>query len=124
DSAKTIDAQLMSLRSSISDLAYQVDSDKTKTAAALGSGVFLFLLAALAAYDLFLSKSGVWFTKGVSHNLLGWIALGLAVGSLILLAVGLARVGRRDVVLDVKLDRMEQEYAQLLERRKKLCSAN
>src|SRR5262245_29207882 len=95
DTVESIDAELIRLRSSISDLSYQVDSNKTKTAAALGSGVFLLLLAALAVYDLFLSKTGVWFTKGVSRNVLAWVAVGLAVASLSLLALGLTRARQR-----------------------------
>src|SRR5438876_1092041 len=45
DNIKFLDTQLEEMRSDISDLGYQVDSYKTKTAAALGGGVFLLLLA-------------------------------------------------------------------------------
>ena len=36
DKVESLDAQLNDLRSGISDLGYQIDSYKTKTAAALG----------------------------------------------------------------------------------------
>jgi hypothetical protein len=112
----TLDAQLRNLRSSISDLGYEVDSYKTRTAAALGAGVFLLFLAAGAAYDLVAGKGGAWSFLGVTRQTLVWIAGGLGAGAVILLLVGFRRVKLSDSGLRAKLDLMEREYAELLER--------
>ncbi|MEK6320102.1 MAG: hypothetical protein AABN33_00320 [Acidobacteriota bacterium] len=117
DHVEPFDAQLKNLRSSISDLGHQVDSYKTKTAAALGGGVFLLFLAAGAAYDLVVHKSGSWLMLGVTRETLIWIACGLGGGAIVLLLFALVRVRRRDSNLDVRLDQMEQEYAEMLERK-------
>lgn len=116
DTAESADAQLRNLRSRISDLGHQIDSYQTKTAAAFGGGVFLFLLAAGAAYDLVVGKSGVWSTLGVSRDALVWIAGVLGVGSIGLLAFALVQRSRRDARLDSTLNQLEQQYAELLER--------
>lgn len=115
ESAESIDAQLTNLRSSISDLAHQIDVYKTKTGAALGGGVFLLLLAAGASYDLIVGKSAAWSMIGMTHQTLISIATALVVGAILLLAIGLLRTKHRDPGLDIKLDQMEQEYAELLE---------
>jgi len=117
DRTESIDAQLSSLRSSISDLGYQVDSSKTKTAAALGLGVFLLLLAGGAAYDLIAGKRGVWLMLGVTREALIWIAAALGCTGIILMIFGFRRVSRPDLRAKAKLEQMEQEYADLVERR-------
>lgn len=114
-SAEPVDAQLMSLRSNISDVAHKIDVNKTKTGAALGAGVFALLLAAGAGYDLIEGKAAAWSMVGVTRSTLTLIAIALAVTGVLLLAIGLLRVRRRDASLDIELDRMEQEYADLLE---------
>ena len=119
ESPEAIDAQLTSLRSSISDLAHQIDLYKTKTGAALGGGVFMLLLAAGASYDLFVGKSATWSMIGMTHQTLTSIATGLVVGAILLLAIGLLRAKRRDPGLDIKLDQMEQEYSELLDQKKR-----
>lgn len=110
------DAELQSLRSKISDLGYQIDSYKTKKAAAFGLGVFLLLLAIGAVYDLVTGHSGVWMTLGISGDNLTWIAGGLGVVSLALLGFGAGLVMRRDKSLPARLEEMESEYAELVER--------
>lgn len=117
DNVESLDVQLKNLRSNISDLGYQVDSYKTKTAAALGAGVFMLFLAAGAAYDLVAGKVGVWLILGVTRETLVWIASGLAVGATILLMLGFRWVRLSDAGIRAKLDLMEREYAELLERR-------
>jgi hypothetical protein len=117
DELETIDTQLKNLRSSISDLAYQVDTYKSKTAAALGAGVFLAFLAALAAYDLVTGKGGVWLALGVTRETLVWLARGLGVSAAVLLMVGLRRARMSDGDVRARLDSMEREYAELLERK-------
>ena len=110
---ESIDAQLASLRSSISDLAHQIDIYKTKTGAALGGGVFALLLAAGAGYDLIGGKVAAWSMVGITHSTLVTITISLAVTGILLLTVGLLRVNRRDPDLDIKLEQLEQEYAEL-----------
>ena len=117
DSLERLDAQLQNLRSGISDLGYQVDSHKTKTAAALGAGVFLLFLAVGAAYDLVVGKGGVWLFLGISRKTLVWTSSGLGVGAMILLLIGVRLVKQADTGLRARLDFMEREYAELLERR-------
>jgi len=116
DNVEPPDAQLEKLRSSINDLGHQVDSYKIKTAAALGGGVFLLLLAAGAAYDLAAHKSASWLMLGVTRGTLTWIAYGLGSCSIILVFLAIVRIRRRDTNLDVRLDQMEREYAEMLER--------
>jgi uncharacterized protein YoxC len=117
DKSESLDAQLNNLRSTISDLGYQVDSFKTKTAAALGLGVFSLLLAGGAAYDLVAAKSGVWLTLGVAREDLVWIAGGLGAIAFVLLVIGFLRVKRSDGSVKTRLEQMEQEYAELVEQR-------
>lgn len=109
------DAELQSLRSQISDLGYQIDSYKTKKAAAFGLGVFLLLLAIGAVYDLVTGNSGVWMMVGVTRDSLNWIAGGLGVVSLTLLGIGASMILRADKNLASKLDEAEREYAELIE---------
>lgn len=120
NSVASIDGQLKNLRSSISDLGHQIDSYKTKSAAAAGAGVFLLLLAVLATYDLLTGKSRVWQVQGLSDETLVWIAITLGTAAIILLAYAFLRTRRRDRSLDAKLDLMEQEYAELIEQRSRL----
>lgn len=117
DHVETVDAQLKSLRSSISDLGYQVDSYKTRTAAALGAGVFLLLLAALSAYDLIVGRGGVWLMVGLNRATLIWITSGLGSCATILLLLGFHRLSRSDIGARARLDQMERQYAELVERR-------
>jgi hypothetical protein len=117
DNAEPRDAQLAELRSSINDLGHQVDSYKTKTAAALGGGVFLLLLAAGAAYDLVARKSASWLMLGVTRETLAWMAYGFGTCAVILVFLALVRIKRRNINLDVRLDQMEQEYAEMIERK-------
>jgi hypothetical protein len=112
---QSIDSQLNNLRSSISDLGHRIDSHKTTTAATLSGGVFLLLLAAGAAYDLVAGKSAVWLALGMTREDLIWVASGLGGGAMLLLALSFVRLRGRDRSLDARLDRMEQEYAELLE---------
>jgi hypothetical protein len=117
DNVEFLDTKLKKMRSSIIDLGYQVDSYRTKTAAALGGGVFLLLLAAGAAYDLVSGKVGMWLPLGATRQTLVWITCGLGAGATILLVFGFRRVRRSEISVKVRLEELEQEYADLLERR-------
>ena len=116
DNVEFLEAQLKKMRSSIIDLGYQVDSYKAKTGAALGGGVFLLLLAAGAAYDLVAGNVGMWLTLGATRETLVWITCGLGAGATILLVFGFRRVRRSEISAKARLEKMEQEYAELLER--------
>jgi membrane protein implicated in regulation of membrane protease activity len=111
------DAHLVTLRSSISDLGHDIDLYKAKTGAALGGGVFLLLLAAGAAYDLITGNRNAWLMLGITRETLISILVALAGVATILLGLAFVRLKRRDTSLEIKLDRMEQEYAELLELR-------
>jgi|SRR5215510_3946311 len=116
DNCESIDVQLRNLRSSISDLGYEVDSFKAKIAAALGLGVFLLLLSAGAAYDLFSTKQLVWQMLGVSREALTWItaiAGSVAIG---LLLYGFLLMRGADSDARARLEQMEEQYAELVER--------
>ena len=102
------DARLKTLRSNISDLAYQVDSHKTRTAAALGAGVFLLLLAAGMFYDVVSGKSGIWLTIGIDHGALIWVAIAFGAIATVLLLIGFVLSKRRDVELDHRLERISR----------------
>jgi len=117
DTAESVDAHLVTLRSSISDLGHDIDLYKAKTGAALGGGVFLLLLAAGAAYDLISGNGKAWLALGIARQTLISILVGLAGVATILLGLALVRLKRRDTGLEIKLERMEQEYAELLELR-------
>jgi hypothetical protein len=111
------DAYLITLRSSIRDLGHDIDVYKAKTGAALGGGVFLLLLAAGAAYDLITGNGTAWLALGIARQTLISILVALAGTAIILLGLALVRLRRRDTSLEIKLDLMEQEYAELLELR-------
>jgi hypothetical protein len=111
----SIENRQRDLRSRISEAGQQIDSYKAKTAALLGGGVFLLLLALGAAYDLAAGKAGVWLAFGITKNAFYWIAGGLAVGSLVLLGLGCRREHRRDRRREAGLAELEQELADLLE---------
>ncbi|HXG67074.1 MAG TPA: hypothetical protein VNO70_18365 [Blastocatellia bacterium] len=112
-----IEKQLQDLRVRISDLAQEIDTYRAKTAAALGGGVFLFLLALVAAYDIFMGKTGLWTAVGATQESVYWIGAGLAVASLALLGLAIMRERRRDREREAQLRRLEQEFARLLEAR-------
>jgi hypothetical protein len=55
-------------------------------------------------------------TLGISRDNLTWIACGLGLTSLALLGFGAGLVMRRDKSLPARLEEMESEYAELVER--------
>ena len=121
DNCESIDVQLQNLRSSISDLGYEVDSFKAKTAAALGLGVFLLLLSAGAAYDLISAKQLVWQMLGVSRGTLTWITAIAGSVAIALLSYGLLLTKGADSDVRARLEQMEEEYAELVERQNSLA---
>lgn len=114
---KLIEEQVEGLRERISDAAHEIDVYKTKTAAAMGAGVFLFLLAIGAAYDIASGKAGLWFLFGVTRETLNWLAGGLALASICLFAMAAIRHRKRDIEGEARLAELEEELARLLDRR-------
>jgi hypothetical protein len=117
DNCESIDDQLRNLRSNISDLGYEIDSFKAKTAAALGLGVFLLALSALAMFDVLSVKQVVWQMLGVTRDALIWIAAIGGSASVTLLLFGFLRVKRSDTGASTRLEQMEQQYAELVEQK-------
>jgi hypothetical protein len=111
----SIDQQVLEARSRISDLGFEIDAEKASTGLAMGGGVFLILLAALAGYDLLTGKSGIWLAVGVTRDALTWIAYGCGAGGVALMAQALVRRYRRDRRRENELAELEQEYARLLD---------
>ena len=103
------------LKSQIRELGAHVDSNKARTAAHLGGGVFLLLLAAVTIHDLVRGKTSIWQTVGVSREVLHWLGGLLAIGGLVLLLIGIA--GRRgaDRVRQSRLAALEDELSELEE---------
>ena len=120
DDLCAIEDRLKNLRSRISDDAQAIDTYKAKTAAALAAGVFLFLLAAGAVYDLITGNTSLWFRLEIRYEQLYWITGVLSVASLSLLLTAFARERRRDRSREARLDELEQEFSLLLELKESL----
>ena len=110
-----IEARLSDLRRRINQAGQQIDEYKAKTAAAMGGGVFLGLLAGVAGYDLAIGKAGVWMAVGLTRPMLVWLALAFGAVSLILLTTTGLRHLRRDHQTEQGLAELEEELAGLLE---------
>jgi hypothetical protein len=115
DEIASIDKQVVEARSRISDLGFEIDAEKASAGLAMGGGVFLILLAALAGYDLLTGKAGIWLAVGVTRDTLTWIAYGCGAAGVALIALALARHYRRDRKRETELADLEQEYARLLD---------
>jgi hypothetical protein len=116
----TLENRIRDLRSQISDLAIDVDSHKANIARCAGGGVFLFALAALATYDLFTGKSGLWLSIGVTHKNLLWLTLGLGAGSISAFICALVLEKKRDTVRENQVAELGKELEQLLKRKDRL----
>lgn len=115
-SPDAMDKRMTELRGRISDLGYEMDAGKAGIAGMMGLGVFLFLLAALAAYDLLTGKAGVWASIGVTRDMLSWMAYGLGAVAGLLVVLALRRRLRPDRAREAELAELEEEYARLRER--------
>ena len=96
DEMASIDKQVVEARSRISDLGFEIDAEKASAGLAMGGGVFLILLGALAGYDLLTGKSGIWLAVGITRDTLTWVAYGCGAAGAALITLALARHYRRD----------------------------
>lgn len=112
-----MDQHLKEMRSRISDLGHEIDSRKAVVARSMGGAVFLLMLAGGATYDLITRNAALSLALGVTRETLTRIALGCGVAGLALVAHAFARSRLSDQSRDAELARLEQEYADLLERR-------
>ena len=109
------------LRSLISEEGQVVDSYKATTAAALGAGVFLGLLALGGGYEIVADNARLWLGLGITHSMIYWITGILAFASLALFAIATLRERQRDRNREARLDELENELADLLDRKKVLA---
>lgn len=106
------------MREQISDTGQQIDSYRAKTAAALGGGVFLLLLAIGACYEIIADNPLLWLPIRITRLAFYFIAGALIAASLGLLALAWMRERRRDLACEAKLDELEEEFAMLTELKK------
>jgi hypothetical protein len=112
-----IDARIKQLRRKIDDLGYEIDAYKNRTAAALGGGLFLLLIAAGALYDLATGNASIQLALGIGRYQFYMLAFALAASSIALIATGILRERKRDRSKEEKLDELERELADMIERR-------
>ncbi|HKP85492.1 MAG TPA: hypothetical protein VJZ26_05315 [Blastocatellia bacterium] len=122
DEPSSIEQRIVEVRARISDLGFEIDSEKTGAALAMGGGVFMILLAALAYYDLVSGKAGIWLAVGITRDTLEWIAYVCGITGAALMGLAIARRLRRDRSPEVELIEMEQEYARLIDRKNSMSS--
>jgi hypothetical protein len=115
DESSSTEKQITEVRSRISDLGFEMDAEKAGLGMAMGAGVFLILLAALAIYDLLTGKAGVWVAIGITRDTLNLAAYGCGGVGIALIAYALIRRLRRDRKREAELDELEREYSRLLD---------
>ncbi len=115
DESNSTEKHIIQLRARISDLGFELDAEKAGLGLAMGAGVFLILLAALAGYDLMTGKAGVWIAVGITRDTLNLVAYGCGGVGVALIAYALIRRLRRDRKRDAELAELEQEYSRLLD---------
>jgi len=103
------------LRSRIGDAGDAIDRYKAKTAAAVGGGVFLLLLAAGAAYDLLNGKTVLLTALNLSRTQFTYIASGLGLAGFALVGLAFSYERRRDRAGEARLAQMEEELADKLQ---------
>ena len=115
--ALAIDRQLNETRSRISDLGHEIDARKATVARSMGAAVFLLMLSAGAGYDLITHNAALSVVLGVTRETLSRIALCCVLAGLALLAHAVVRSRFSDRSRDAELARLEQDYADQLDRR-------
>ena len=115
DESSSTEKRIIEVRAAISDLGFELDAEKAGLGLAMGAGVFLILLAALAGYDLMTGKAGVWIAVGITQDTLNLVAYGCGGVGVALIAYALTRRLRRDRKREAELNKLEQEYSRLLD---------
>jgi hypothetical protein len=119
-SSGDLEKQMAELRGRISDIGYEIDAGKAMAGYMMGGGVFLLLLAGLAAYDLLNGRAGIYQPLGVTRDMLKWITWGCGgLGAAAILQT-LLRRRLRDQSRETELAELEEEYARLKERQSRL----
>ncbi|HEY7545990.1 MAG TPA: hypothetical protein VID27_13950, partial [Blastocatellia bacterium] len=77
-----IDARIKQLRLKIDELGFEIDAYKNKTAAAMGGGIFLLLLASGALYDLAIGNASIQLALGLTRDQFYLLAFALAASSI------------------------------------------
>jgi hypothetical protein len=113
----SLEKELTELRSQISDLGFELDTHKAGTAASMGGGVFLVLLAVIVGCDMFAGKGGIWSPLGITQDALLFITWGLGIAGVALLAQGYLRQSRRDRKPEARLAELQKQYTLLLDRK-------
>ncbi|MGA9771751.1 MAG: hypothetical protein WBV94_22160 [Blastocatellia bacterium] len=118
--SSSTEKRILEVRAAISDLGFELDAQKVGLAMAMGAGVFLILLAALAGYDLLTGKAGIWMAIGITRDMLNLIAYGSGGIAVALITYAIVKRLRRDRKRERELDELEQEYSRLLDHQKSL----
>lgn len=111
-----LEKQMTELRGRISDIGYEIDASKAVAGYMMGGGVFLLLLAGLAAYDLLNGKAGIYQPLGITREMLRWIAWGCGGLGVAAILQTVMRRRRRDLARENELAGLEEDYARLKER--------
>ncbi len=112
------------LRSLISEEGQALDAYKATTAAAMGAGVFLGLLALGGGYEIMADNARLWLGLGITHSMIYWVTGILAFASVTLLAIAALRERRRDRNREARLDKLENELADLQDRKDSLVNSS
>ena len=112
------------LRSLISEEGQALDAYKATTAAALGMGVFLGLLVLGGGYEIMANNTRLWLGLGVTRLMIYWMTGLLAFASLALFAIAAVRERRRDRNREARLDKLEGELAELLDRKEAIVEGS
>jgi hypothetical protein len=115
-----LEKQMTELRGRISDIGYEIDTSKAMAGYMMGGGVFLLLLAGLAAYDLLNGKAGIYQPLGITRDMLKWIAWGCTGSGVAAILQTVMHRRRRDRARENELAGLEEDYARLKERHERL----
>jgi hypothetical protein len=120
DQSGELEKHIVEVRGRISDIGYEIDAGKAMAGYMMGGGVFLLLLALLAAYDLLNGKAGIYQPLGITRDMLKWIAWGCGGIGVAAILQTVMRRRLRDRSRETELAELEEEYARLKERQEML----
>jgi hypothetical protein len=105
--------KVQKLQSQIRQLGRQLDQQRAGAAAALGFGVFTWLLALGALYDLLAGNTAVWLHLGITRAALTCMAAGLGLIGALSLATAIKRL---DQPRQAELAELERQLEQALDK--------